>query len=198
MRPFASYPNEFQQLRNGAYRALKFFFNQYGLAIYMYLFWKCGDEYTAKSLTADVFEMVWQLRSKIGKEDHLIGFLFITAYHRCLSQQQGDTIRWKAEAEAALSAEEAYFFLDDPEMLEAKILSATKQALDKLPQQQRNVLQKLYMEGKSIQAVAVELERHPQTIRIYHSKALYSMRQQLSGLEFLLVAMGLLLSRDGR
>jgi RNA polymerase sigma factor (sigma-70 family) len=196
MRLFANHSNEFRQFKNGDQRAMKFFFNRYGRPVYWYLFWKSGDEDTASEMTMDVFPELWKIRDTIANEEQLIGFLFITAYHRCLSRQQGERVRWKAEDLAAISAEEAYLFLDDPDLLKGKILCTMDLALYNLPELQRNVLQKLFIERKSVQTAAREMKVHPQTIRTYHARAVEAMRQQLSELEFLLAAMGLLLLRE--
>lgn len=195
MQVFASHQNEFDQFRNDVKSALKFFFNLYGPAVYRYLVWKCGDEHSAKDLTAGVFQTARQLRLTMQTEEHLVGFLFVTAYHQCVSHQRGRTIGWKAKARAAISVEEAYHFLGDMEVMRARRLSAMGRALSRLPRQQQHVMRKLYLEGKAVTTIATELHLQTQTVRNHHANALSSLRRRLSELEFLLVAMGLLLSR---
>jgi len=198
MFDFASHQDQFDQFRNGDDRALNFFFTYYGPAIYRYLIWRCGNEHSAKDLAAEVFHKVWKQRLTLKNEDHLIGFLFVTAFELCISNQQADTNGRKTETGDAISLQDAQRFLQDPEVLRARILSAMNRELNNLPRQQRNVLRKLYLEAKDVQMVAMELKIVPQTVRNTRNKAVHAMEQRLSGLEFMLVAMGLLLSRIER
>ena len=195
MTVFASHQNEFNKFRKGHKRALKFFANHYGPAVYLFLLWKCGDGENAKEMTSMVFRSAFRLRHTMQNEDHLVGFLFVTAFHQCVWHQWRTRARWKAEAAIAISVEEAYRFLDDPDASWARILSETETALSRLPRQQASVLRKFYLEAKSIATIAGELKLNPQTVVDNQNSALSVLRQCLSELEFLFVAMGLLLSR---
>jgi len=198
MFDFAKHQHQFTQFLSGDDRALNFFFNYYGRAIYRYLSWRCGNEHSAKALTAAVFHKVWKQRHTLQNEDHLVGVLFVTAFELCISNQRADTSGGKTEIAEAISLQDAYRFLEDPEVLRARILSAMNRELNNLPRQQRNVLHKLYLEAKAVPMVAMELNIVPQTVRNTRNKAVHAMEQRLSGLEFMLVAMGLLLSRIER
>jgi RNA polymerase sigma factor (sigma-70 family) len=198
MLVFPNHQNEFNQFRNDDHRAFEFFFNYYGRAIYRYLSWRCGNEHSARDLAGDVFHKAWKQRHTLQNEDHLVGFLFVTAFELCISNRRADTGGRETEASAAISVQDAHRFLQDPEVLRARRLSAMNRALDNLPRQQRNVLRKLYLEAKEVPMVAMELKIVPQTVRNTRNKAVHAMEQRLSGLEFMLVAMGLLLSRIER
>jgi|GEM_PF-5737306 len=198
MFDFAAHQDQFARFRNGDERALNFFFSYYGRAVYRYLSWRCGNEQSAKELAAEVFHKAWRHRHTLQNEDHLVGFLFVTAFELCISDQRAGSSRWKTESGEAISLQDAQRFLQDPEVLRARILSAMNRELNNLPRQQGNVLRKLYLEGKNIPMVALELRIVPQTVRNTRNKAVHAMERRLSGVEFMLVAMGLLLSRIER
>jgi DNA-directed RNA polymerase specialized sigma24 family protein len=195
MTVFANHQNEFNRFRQGQKWAFKFFAHHYGPAVYLFLFWKCGDPENAKSITGKAFRSAFRLRHTMLNEDHLVGFLFVTAYHQCVWHQWRTSTRWKPESAIAISVEEAYRFLDDHDASWARVLSETESALSRLPRQQGSVLRKFYLEAKSIATVAQELKLNPQAVVDNQNSALYALRQRLSELEFMLVAMGLLLTR---
>lgn len=122
----------------------------------------------AEDLVEDAFINVWNKREQLDSECGLKNYLYKTVYHGCL--------RWLERRESGARSREVYLSLMETEeadcsemIIKAETLRRLREAMERLPEQCRQVFLKLYVEGKSVQEVAVELRVTESTV--YNQKA---------------------------
>jgi RNA polymerase sigma-70 factor (ECF subfamily) len=172
--------NLFGQFIEGSEDAFGIYYKRYNGNVYATLKKLCGDEAQAKDLTQEVFRKVWDSRRRFTDEDHLRNYLFRMT--RCVFLMHRREQKKATAMEKDLRRMTAE--IDDSEELVAmqkQVYAAVKDAMMKLPPQQKMVIELLMQGGLDVKAVAERLRLAPQTVRNHKAQALIFLRNELCG-----------------
>jgi RNA polymerase sigma-70 factor (ECF subfamily) len=178
--------NLFDQFVAGSEDAFNIFYRRYNGNVYAALKRLCGDPILAQDLTQEVFRNVWDHRVQLNNEEHLRNYLFRMT--RCVFLMYDRSRKQIAAAEGELrrAAEQAD---DSRELILAReqVFASVRDALMKLPPQQKLVMELLMLRGLDVKAVAQRLQLAPQTVRNHKTQALLFLRKELYGRDFSMV-----------
>lgn len=160
-----SYLNSF---RNGKEEGFAYYFQLYHQAVCYFARRYVQDAAVAEDLVEDAFINVWNKREQLDSECGLKNYLYKTVYHACLRWLERRQTRDNGLAQLALLSEQ-----EEPDccemIIKAETLRLLREAMERLPEQCRQVFLKLYVEGKTVQETAVELRVTESTV--YNQKA---------------------------
>lgn len=170
--------NLFQQLVAGSEDAFNIYYKRYNGSVYLALKKLCGDEILAQDLTQEVFRNLWDRRDRFNDEDHLRNYLFRMTRCVFLMHQRARRKAIAAENEVRLTTEQADDNVDLVLVME-QVHATVRDALLKLPPQQKMVMELLMLHGLDVKAVARRLQLAPQTVRNHKTQALTFLRKEL-------------------
>jgi RNA polymerase sigma-70 factor (ECF subfamily) len=172
--------NLFHQFAAGSESAFNSYYKRWHGSIYTVLKRLCGDEALAQDLTQEVFKNLWDRRDSIKDEDHLRNYLFRMS--RCVF------LMYDRRRRKMLSAENAVRWATEPAdedreliVVQEQVFATVKDALMKLPPQQKMVMELLMLQGLDVRSVANRLQLAAQTVRNHKSQALLFLRKELYG-----------------
>ncbi|MBL7743128.1 MAG: RNA polymerase sigma-70 factor [Chitinophagaceae bacterium] len=155
------------------YKALVFFAKRY-----------VSDDAAAEDIVQECFVKLWENRSKINDEEHLWNWLYRTVYHDCLKwkkryKEPFDKLRVTRLKEMTESEEcEAGY---EENIIRAETMRQVREAIEGLPAECRKVFYKLYIEGKTVDETAAELEVTRSTVYNQKARGLKLLRVRLGG-----------------
>jgi RNA polymerase sigma-70 factor (ECF subfamily) len=183
-------PNEFLALKEGSEEALDFFIKKYVDVIFRLVDAICDDPPVSEEITVDAFYAVRKNRDSIKDEEHLIRWLKVTAHNKCLSVIRSEGAKRRAELaflylnESSTSADLAEFTPDKKEAEKDYVIRRLWSAMKKLSNRQNIIFCMRFIEGKTIEMIAAELEIAKQTVRNHITRARRKLRKELAGLDF--------------
>lgn len=187
MPKFSLYSDQFKDFKSGSKQAAQLFYEKLHPIIYWYVFRLCNDASIASDLTQEAFYKTWKARDRIRDESHLSGYLHLAARCEWVNLHR-DHEKWQTvQKDLSYSIEEEYDFTNDPEVVKTNALAVLHDAIDRLPAQQKKVIQLLYFEKKSVRTVADELSLNEQTVRNHHAKAKDTLKGLLPGRQFIIL-----------
>lgn len=133
----------------------------------------------AEEIVADVFVKVWELRASFSTLDRVRAFLYIATKNRCLNQLRN------AGAHDHIDDVDNYeeLLYEDTDIFTAivrtELLKLIFDEVQKLPEKQREVFNKTFLEDKTIEEIGQELNMAPQAVYTNKSRALTTLRQNL-------------------
>ncbi|NJN26780.1 MAG: RNA polymerase sigma-70 factor [Cyclobacteriaceae bacterium] len=140
----------------------------------------------AKDIVHHVFIGLWQKRSEIDMETPLKSYLFTGVHNRCLNH-----IRDRKKLtpfEAPLHESQMNDYLQSRDHLESmETESRINRALDQLPEKCREIFMMNRFENLKYREIAGKLNISVKTVETQMSRALKSLRENLSDLMLLLI-----------
>ncbi|MBY0477750.1 MAG: sigma-70 family RNA polymerase sigma factor [Chitinophagaceae bacterium] len=137
------------------------------------------DVNVALDIVEESFVKLWPKREKFDSEADLRSYLYKTVYHGCL--------RWlENEKRKATNLETYRIITDSPEqscienIVLAETLRQLHNAIGQLPNQCRTIVQKLYVEGKSVAEIATEMNLAGSTIKSQKARGIKLLKLKLS------------------
>jgi RNA polymerase sigma-70 factor (family 1) len=132
----------------------------------------------AKDLAQDIFLKIWDKKEKLSEVRDFRSYLYTIAKHRV-----HDQIRSKIFHASNREFLESYFNYAESspqQLLERKEMKEVLDAaIDKLPEQQRRVINLRRWEGLSHQEIAIKLNISPLSSKTYMVRALIALRKIL-------------------
>lgn len=156
-------------------------FEQYyrPLCYYVSRFIKSGDR--IKDIVQDVFVACWNKKLDFPNHYALKAYLYSSVYHSCIDQIKLDTIHNRHHDNIRRKSP-----LEDPDYLETRIetesLEQIFRAIESLPKQCMTVFKLSYIEGKSVDDVAEELNLSPNTVKTQRARAKKLLQERLKHL----------------
>lgn len=178
--------NLFQQFVAGSEDAFNIYYKQYNGSVFLALKKLCGDESLAQDLTQEVFRKLWDRRDRFTGEDHLRNYLFRMTRCVFLMHERARRKALAAENEVRPVSEQADDAVDLALIME-QVHAIVRDALMKLPPQQKMVMELLMLRGLDVKAVAKRLQLAPQTVRNHKTQALIFLRKELYGRDLSIV-----------
>lgn len=172
-----------RQLAAGDAEAFKHLFDTYFDRLYRYAYRYLQSAEESQDLVHDVFLQIWRQRRRIGLEQDLRAYLYVTARNQALNRLKHRKVehRFLERRAAAIAAEEAAGPTPNPEkeMEEMERAAALQRAIDTLPRRQREVLQLRWHNQLSYAEVAALLHISPKTVAVHLARAFEHLRQAL-------------------
>jgi RNA polymerase sigma-70 factor (ECF subfamily) len=164
--------------RQGDAAALSTIYNQYAQKIYVYFYHRLGDRQLAEDLTGDVFVRVVEAADTSRFADtSLSGWLYRIAHNLLV-----DHLRKRRE-EAALPEQLPLRSDEEPTAVTERKLAQDRlrQALEKLTEDQRQVIILRFGEGLTAREVAQVMGKQENAIWQLQHRALNNLRRALAG-----------------
>lgn len=137
------------------------------------------DVHVVLDIVEESFVKLWAKREKFDSEAGLRSYLYKTVYNGCL--------RWLENEKRKASNLETYRIItDSPEqtcfenMVRAETLRELHQAISQLPNQCRTIVQKLYVEGKSVAEIATEMKLSNSTVKSQKARGIKLLKLKLT------------------
>ncbi|WP_312352378.1 RNA polymerase sigma factor [Sphingobacterium siyangense] len=133
----------------------------------------------AEEIVADVFVKVWERRSDFHTMENLKAFIYISAKNASLNVIRSE--RSKGIHESLTNYED--LLVDDRDvfskMIHAELIHSIFIEVGKLPEKQREVFNMTYLEDKTVEEIAEELQMSPTAVYTNRSRAIHTIRTSL-------------------
>jgi RNA polymerase sigma-70 factor (ECF subfamily) len=167
-----------EALQQGNENALQHFFDKYFPALVYFSFDITKDQAVAEEIASDAFLKLWNKRSHFFKLNSLKAYLY-----RVVKNASIDFVR---SSKVANKNEQSYcYFADATEKaIEEKIIVSETyrlvlEALETMPAGYQKVLRGVFLEGKSYEELASELNTNTTNIRNQKFKAILFLRKRI-------------------
>lgn len=153
-------------------------YERYHASIFRYLYYRVGDRQTAEDLTSEVFlRLIHSLPGFHPQKVSFQAWLFQIARNIVIDDYRKQSVRNHVELEEHLIAG-----TDDPSnTIEANLTSESlRQALNKLSDEQRDVIVMRFVAGMPINEVAQALNKSEDSIKGLQRRALITLRDILT------------------
>lgn len=133
----------------------------------------------AEEIVADVFVIVWERRKLFSSLNRVRAFLYIATKNRCLNHLRGISLHERIDEiqqYEELLYEDADAFT---KIVRTELLKTIFEEVQKLPEKQREVFNKTFLEDKTVDDIAKELNMTPSAVYANKSRALTTLRQNL-------------------
>lgn len=169
-------------------QALETIFGQYYHSLCFYASRFLSDSELIKDTVQDVFVACWNKHLDFPNHYALRAYLYSSVYHSCLDVIKLRKIRsgHHDKIRSANSGEEPDFLVS---RIETEALEELFMAIESLPGQCRAVFRLGYIEGRSVEETAAELNISPNTVKTQRARAKKLLKERLRNLYSLLLAM---------
>ena len=183
-----SKPNElilFNAFKKGNELAFEYFFNKYYNNIVGFCVQFIYDEEEAKNITQEAFLNLWTNKDKIDTPAGIKSFLYTYAKSKCLNLIRGKKVKEKYKNEAlnqreAIINQEVLDALNFDSMDFIKLEEIIQDSIDNLPKKTKAIFIKKRFENKKNQEIANEMDISIKTVESHMTKALKSLKKQLT------------------
>lgn len=190
MSTFHSRDDLFENFNQGSEPAFRVYYDELHEPLHRYLFLIHKNQEVVEDTVQDAFVKLWETRSRLKNELHLKGSLYIIARNAFINKLRRMNVERKALRELAHLIGDDSDILDNPELVKSELLTELYRAVEKLPKQQKKIVSLRYLQGKTVDFIAAELNISPQTVRNTYSKGLKKLEELMPGIEFLLLIAG--------
>ena len=142
--------------------------------VFRFAVWSCGDRMRGEDATQEAFARLWEQKEQVAVEKGL-GFLLTVARRYIVDCFRHDNVVSKAHEEIAQTAETQTTGSSADEGMSDEMFNA----LAKLPEVQRSIMQLRDVEGFSYKEIAKMLELSEQQVQVYLFRARTSMKKML-------------------
>jgi RNA polymerase sigma-70 factor (family 1) len=168
-----------EHLANGDQAAFEYIFNTYYPRICLFAAPFATQDKQAEDIAKEAFIRIWKSEKNFKSIEHLKNTLYLS------TKQIG--INHQVSHQRTLQREEKYYSIQQPyedhhlqHMIYSEVMGELYEAISKLPEQAKAVIVSTYLEGKSNQEVADEMNISLQTVKNYKMRALKQLRQHLA------------------
>jgi RNA polymerase sigma-70 factor (family 1) len=184
-------PNDaLQALIKGREEGLEFFFQHYYTRLYYFATALLNDECLAQEITSDAFTKLWQIRQSLEAEGSIKAWLYSSVRNASIDHLRKVKRLRVSESglESATTIEQSVLHT----IIQTETIDHIVQTIGKLPPQCRRIFRLFYLQGKSYNEIARELNLSPQTVRNQKQRATKLLRKMILPLFFLLSVYSLL------
>lgn len=172
-------------------KAFDTLFGEYGKRLYHFAYGYLKSKEEAEEVVQEVFYRIWRNRKSLKSELSFKSYLFKIAYHYILElfEKTSDRIsRLHEIAESSVSFEQKL----DEKLDYGVLLERVEHLINRLPNRQKEIIQKRKMEGIPVKQIAREMDISPKTVENHLTQAMKNIKkglgdEELSGLLFFLL-----------
>lgn len=168
---------KFVSFQKGEEKGFAFFFNEYYACLSFFAFKILNDEAEAQDVVSDSFVKLWERREAIDKPGSLKSYLYTTVKNACVDLLRSKERKRKNECEI-LQLSDKWEQTVLHKMIEAEVLRHLVAARAKLPVKTKRVFEMFYIENKSYQQIAEELDISIHTAKNQKIRAIKILRKQ--------------------
>jgi RNA polymerase sigma-70 factor (family 1) len=164
-----------EKLKGGDPRAFDALYLKYYKLLVANAYFLLKDDQEAKDLAQDFLFEFWHKRLYLRLEGDIKGYLYRSIYNKCLNLKRKQTLQHQKQV--FLMQEEPSF--EENEGRREQDYELLQIAIDDLPPQRREILQRIYFEEKKYQEAADEMGISLNTLKTHLKIALKNLRNQL-------------------
>lgn len=166
-------------LRSGKEEGLVGIYRLYNKPLLFFARKYVKDYQLAEEIVADVFVKVWERKANFNSLDSVRAFLYIATKNRCLNQLRVKHVH--ENIEGITNYEDLLFEDADAftKIVRTELIKTIFEEVERLPEKQRNIFNKLFLEDKTVEEIGEELNMAPQAVYTNKSRALATLRQSL-------------------
>lgn len=178
-----------EPFRQGENEALRYFHNKFWRNLMLFCWRLTGDKQAAEDIASETFMKLHRRRPDITSVGYLKSFLYTVARNACM-----DHLRWN-NRDGNLKRELDY--LNGERYVESSVIQSDMyervyQQIERLPEDQRDVMIMLLYENKSYAEIAEIRQCNTQTVRNLRGRAINNLRKRLKDVEFILLMLTLM------
>ena len=170
--------NEFEILKlvaEGNKNAFTQIYNNYRNKIYSIAFELTESTGVAEEIVQDVFLKIWMKRESLHEVEHFRAYLFTITRNYVFTALKRLARKEKIEVNAMEGAPLYYHDTED-RVLNNEYTRILQAAIDRLPEQQRQVYNLIKKEGLKREEAATALQLSPETVKSHLAQAMRSVR----------------------
>lgn len=164
--------------QRGEEKGFDFFFHELFPSLCFFANRILNDRCEAEDIVSSAFIKIWKRHSQFIEAKNIRSYLYQIVRNDCIKflQQKGKRIRIQKEIE--------YFNIVDTkdncesDIIRAEFFSALYKALNSLPTECRKVFKMLYIEGKKVNEIAMELSISPSTVKTQKARGLAFLKKK--------------------
>ena len=168
----------FLSFKNGEEKGFAFFFNLHYKALHYFAMGLLKDEALAEDVVETSFLKLYEKRTTIQSAITIKSFLYTTVRNHCLDKIKQQKRR-KAHNKSFAYLQDNFEFISFKEEIKTQTLAIVLEAIEELPPVTQKVFKLFYLEGKSYDQIAEELNRSKETIRSQKKNGLTMIRKKL-------------------
>lgn len=134
------------------------------------------EDSVAEEIVADVFVKVWERRSDFHTMENLKAFIYISAKNASLNVIRAERSKGVHESLTKyvdLLADDRDVFA---KMIHTELIHAIFMEVGRLPEKQREVFNMTYLEDKTVEEIAEELQMSPAAVYTNRSRAVHALK----------------------
>jgi RNA polymerase sigma-70 factor (family 1) len=176
--------NALQALIKGREEGIEFFFQQYYTQLCYFAGSLLNDDCLAQEITSDAFTKLWQSRQSLATEGSIKAWLYSTVRNASIDHLRKVKCLRVSESglQSATTIEQSVLHT----IIQTETIDHIVETVGKLPPQCRRIFRLFYLQGKSYNEIAQELNLSPQTVRNQKQRAAKLLRTMILPLFFLL------------
>jgi len=174
-----------ERIRNGDKCAFESLFNAYYSKLFNYAEEILKDHVMAEEVVEETFVRVWENREQIHIQTSLQSYLFRSVYNRCLNHIKHGKVKEKHrllfQHHTGMEGYDANYSFDFPLMrlINKDLDKLVQAAIDKLPEQCRNIFMMSRYEDMKHEKIAEKLGISKNTVKTQIARALTRLRKDL-------------------
>ncbi len=149
--------------------------------LYFYALSFINDESASEDIISDVFEYLWNNRTKIDISFSLKPFIYKMVKNRCINYLRHEDVKQK-HMQISLNESEEINDEEERELLLQKIIDE----IESFPKKRREVFKKCFLENKKYKEVGAELGISVNTVKTHITKSLLQLREHFNSNDVLL------------
>lgn len=178
------------RIKLGDEQAFELFFRKYYVRLCAFANKFLNDPEEAKEIVQDVFSKIWEGRDEIDPEDSLKSYVFKIAQNLSINKLRRKKVETAYTEIYKLVYIEHLEFSAHESLLAKELEENIAQAINKLPAECSKIFELSRVEGLKYREIADTLHISVKTVEAQMSKALKSLRLELSDyLTFLIIAL---------
>ncbi|MCA5006320.1 RNA polymerase sigma factor [Sphingobacterium bovistauri] len=178
------------------HHAFEYIFNMYYPRICIYALQFTTENAQAEDIAKEAFIRIWKAKTVFKSIEHLKNTLYQSARQIATNYQVANQRSINRELIYQMNQEQHEEHAMH-NIIYTEVMSELYNAIQKLPEQAKNVIISTYLEGKSNQEVAQEMSLSLQTVKNYKLRGIKQLRQLLSSeIYILLIATNFFLEKN--
>jgi len=164
--------------KKGDQEAFDAFFTSYYKAFIFFSLKLVKETATAEDIVVDSFVKLWEKRNQLNSESELKNYMYKIIYNASLRWLQRQKTKNKVYHSYSLyhsETEDSYFY----NVIHAETIRQVMQAMTELPSECKKVFTKLFLEGKSVNDAAEELQVTVSTVKNQKARGIKLLRKKL-------------------
>lgn len=180
-----------QDISAGSQTAYGLLYKQLYRGLCNYAYNIIPDTDVVEDLVQATFITLWENRGECSRIDYLKSYLYRCVYTACLKRLEHQKVRQRYYNENEYQLKQIQFETFESSY-DDDLMGQLHQAIDLLPEKNREVVKLRFIEGLNTNEVSQRLDITPRTVETHVSKALRFLREKMVGVNVsVLVALGL-------